>query len=68
LSGGTGSRFTSGARLTPQFPVTTVVTPWLNFGVMSGVDMTARSSWVWASMKPGVTTRPLASMRASASM
>ena len=49
FNGGTGSRPTSGARLMPQFPVITVVTPWLNLGVMPGVDMTARSSWVWAS-------------------
>ena len=29
--------------------------------------MTARSSWVWASMKPGATTSPVASMRACVS-
>ncbi len=46
----------------PQLPTTTVVTPWLIFGSMSGPSITARSSWVCTSMKPGATTRPATSM------
>ena len=66
--GAGGSRPANGARLAPQLPVTTDVTPWLTFGVMSGPDSTARSSWVWASMNPGATTRPEASILLVASM
>src|SRR5262249_11299980 len=44
------------------FPATTVVTPWLTFGVMSGIDRSARSSCVWASTKPGATMRSVASI------
>ena len=42
--------------------VTTVVTPWLTFGAMSGDDSIRRSSCVCASMKPGAATLPLASI------
>ena len=51
----------SGARLTPQLPETTVVTPWLPSASSTGRRAAARSSWVWASMKPGATTWPAAS-------
>jgi hypothetical protein len=50
-----------GASETPQFPATTVVTPWLTLGAMSGASSSSRSSWVWASMKPGAAMRPEAS-------
>ena len=65
LRGGGGSQPVRGARLTPQFPVMTVVTPWLTLQAIPGSERTARSSWVWASMKPGETTRPLASISRS---
>ena len=64
--GGVGSRPASGARLTPQLPATTLVTPWLTLFSMSGPLSTARSSWVWASMKPGASTLPPASTWRSA--
>ena len=48
----------SGARLMPQLPVTTVVTPWLALAAISGVANSARSSWVCTSIKPGATTIP----------
>ena len=47
-----------GASEIPQFPATTVVMPWLTLGAMSGLDSSRRSSWVWASMKPGAAIRP----------
>ena len=37
---------TKGANDTPQLPVTTVVTPWLDFGATAGCVRTMRSSWV----------------------
>src|SRR5437870_2624780 len=49
----------------PQFPTTTVVTPWLIFGSISGCASTIRSSCVWTSMKPGATMQPLASTTAA---
>jgi len=51
----------AGASDTPQFPATTVVTPWLTLGAISGAESIRRSSWVCASMKPGATIRPEAS-------
>src|ERR1700747_2910119 len=56
--GGGAASSTSGARLTPQFPVTTVVTPWLALAAISGVANSARSSWVCTSIKPGATILP----------
>ena len=41
----------------PQLPVTTVVTPWLILHSISGSLSSARSSWVWVSMKPGASAR-----------
>ena len=55
-----------GARLTPQFPVTTVVTPWLTLADMSGEDSSNRSSWVCASINPGAAIFPPASISRSA--
>ena len=52
----------------PQLPVTTVVTPWLSFGVMAALSITAASSWVCTSMNPGASDRPEASTISSASM
>ena len=45
----------------PQLPQTTVVTPWLAFIAMPGFSISAVSSWVCTSMKPGATIRPAAS-------
>ena len=56
----------AGASEQPQLPATTVVTPWLTFGAMSGAESMRRSSCVWASMNPGATMRPLASSSTSA--
>ena len=41
---GTGLPGTKGASDTPQLPVTTVVTPWLDFGATAGCVRTMRSS------------------------
>src|SRR6516165_8988492 len=60
--GGGAASSTSGARLTPQLPVTTVVTPWLALAAISGVANSARSSWVCTSMKPGETILPATSI------
>ena len=62
-SGGGGTPSSRrGARLTPQFPATRVVTPWLTLGVRSGMERSARSSCVCASTKPGATMRSVASI------
>ena len=55
----------AGASGTPQFPATTVVTPWLTFGAMSGAESISRSSCVCASMKPGAAILPQASISIS---
>ena len=52
----------AGASDTPQFPATTVVTPWLTLGAMSGAESISRSSCVCASMKPGAAILPEASI------
>ena len=62
LSGGGASACTSGARLMPQLPMTTVVTPWLIFGSICGAASTIWSSCVCTSMKPGATILPATSM------
>src|SRR5262245_31749847 len=61
---GTGGRipFGAGASEMPQFPATTVVTPWLTFGAISGDESIRRSSCVCASMKPGAAILPAASI------
>src|SRR6185436_15963998 len=56
----------AGEREIPQFPATTVVTPWLTFGDMSGPESISRSSCVCASMKPGAAIFPEASISTSA--
>ncbi len=60
----------TGAKPTPQFPITTVVTPCQQEGVSSGSHVIWPSKCVWISTKPGATTMPVASMvsRPSASM
>ena len=52
----------AGASEMPQFPATTVVTPWLTFGAISGEESIRRSSCVCASMKPGAAIFPAASI------
>ena len=53
----------------PQLPTTTVVTPWdILHSMQDGPHSTARSSWVWASMKPGATALPVAITSRSAAM
>ena len=53
----------SGAGLNPQFPTTSVVTPWWILLSPPGQRKSERSEWVCMSMKPGQTTRPRASIR-----
>ncbi len=50
-----------GARVKPQLPITTLVTPCQHEQVPSGSQETWASMWVWPSMKPGDTTCPSAS-------
>jgi hypothetical protein len=49
-------------RRKPQLPVTSVVTPWLTLLWARPSSIRLMSEWVWMSMKPGDTTRPLASI------
>jgi hypothetical protein len=67
-SGGVGAPRGAGecARLMPQLPVMTVVTPWLTFGVTSRSESSRRSSCVCASMNPGAAISPVASTSISA--
>jgi hypothetical protein len=53
-------RFT-GAKVTPQFPITTEVTPCQHDEDAIGSQASCASRWVWMSTKPGVTTLLLAS-------
>ena len=41
------------------------IIPWLAFIAMVGLSISAVSSWVWTSMKPGATTLPVASISLS---
>ena len=51
----------------PQLPTTTVVTPCdILHSMHSGPHSTARSSCVWASMKPGASALPVATISRSA--
>ena len=43
---------------TPQFEVTSVVTPCITLLSPTGLSKILRSVWVWRSIKPGATTRP----------
>ncbi len=52
-----------GAGARPQLPITAVVIPWAaSISPKSGLYSAARSQWRWASIKPGVTVSPPASM------
>ncbi len=55
-----------GANVTPQFPITTVVTPCQHDGLPIGSHASCASRCVWMSTKPGVTTRPSASISSTA--
>ena len=46
----------TGAKPTPQLPITTVVTPCHDDGVTCLSQQTWPSKWVWMSTKPGVTS------------
>ncbi len=52
----------SGAGEWPQLPTTIVVTPWAIALRARGSARTVTSAWLWMSMKPGATTRPVASI------
>ena len=52
----------TGAKPTPQLPITTVVTPCQLDGVTCLSQQTWPSKWVWMSTKPGVSSWPSASM------
>ncbi|MEZ5261793.1 MAG: hypothetical protein R2755_08450 [Acidimicrobiales bacterium] len=51
----------AGARVNPQLPMTTLVTPCQHDDVPSASQAIWASMWVWPSMKPGATTWPSAS-------
>ena len=51
-----------GAKVTPQLPIITVVTPCQLTGVSSGSQPIWASRWVWMSTKPGETISPAASI------
>ena len=55
----------TGASDSEQLPITTVVTPCSSDGVASPSQHSCGSKWVWMSMKPGLTTRPVASITRS---
>ena len=57
----------AGAGENPHIPVTSVVTPWRIFASADGYARRAKSEWACMSMKPGATTRPVASMARPAS-
>ena len=52
----------TGAKVTPQLPRTTVVTPCQHEELAAGSQNSWASRWVWMSTNPGVTSRPLASI------
>jgi len=68
MGSGGGPLNWTGAALMPQLPVMTVVTPCESFGSIAGVRITAVSSWVCVSIKPGASARVSASMTADAVM
>ena len=55
----------TGASDSEQLPITTVVTPCSSDGVANPSQQSCGSKCVWMSMKPGLTTRPVASMTRS---
>src|SRR5260370_3690489 len=58
----------NGAYELPSTPMISVVTPWWTFGSCFGSARIMRPEWAWKSMKPGQTTRPVASIRRFASV
>ena len=52
----------TGAKVTPQLPSTTEVTPCQHDELAIGSQASWASRWVWMSTKPGVTTCPSASI------
>ena len=52
----------TGAKVTPQLPTTTEVTPCQHDELQGASQATWASRWLWMSTKPGVTMRPDASM------
>ena len=48
-----------GASVNPQLLITTEVTPWVHEQLPSGSHITCASMWVWPSMKPGETIKPV---------
>ena len=57
----------AGAMATPSCPRIYVVTPWRMAGSWCGSANNMRSPCTWASMNPGATTQPPASIRSAAS-
>ena len=57
-----------GAKVTPQLPITTDVTPCQHDERASGSQPICASRWVWRSTKPGVTSRPVASISRRAAL
>src|SRR6478735_1366344 len=62
LLGGCAPPETSGARLKPQFPITTLVTPCSNLNSSFGLFRRAASSCACTSTKPGASARPCAAI------
>ncbi len=58
----TRSSGATGANVTPQLPMSTVVTPCHELEVINGSHATCASRCVCRSMKPGETIRPAASI------
>ena len=52
----------TGAKVTPQLPTTTEVTPCQHDELQGASQATWASRWLWMSTKPGVTSRPEASI------
>ena len=57
-----------GANVTPQLPITTVVTPCQHDEVPIGSHASWASRWVWMSTNPGVTMRSVASISTGCSL
>ena len=53
----------NGAKPLPSTPTISVVTPWRTLGSWRGSARITRPPWLCRSMKPGATTRPVASIR-----
>ena len=62
LPGGSAPPSSNGAKLKPQLPMTTLVTPCSNLKGKLGVVSNAASSCACTSTKPGASARPLAAI------